>query len=62
VREDIEQFAIHIFGWIYEMKSRDIVNEESLSELLEAIAWTTTLAFDLYFSRKLMSIYNTNWK
>ena len=62
VREDIEQFAIHIFGWIYEMKSRDTVNEESLNELLEAIAWTTTLAFDLYFSRKLMSIYNTNWK
>lgn len=62
VREDLESYSAHIFGWVYELKSRESVDEKSLEELLEAISWISIYAFDLEFSRKLMSIYNSNWK
>jgi hypothetical protein len=45
---------------VYELKQRDAVDEKSLEELLEAITWISTCAFDLKFSRDLMSIYNSN--
>jgi hypothetical protein len=61
VREDLERFASFLFVWVYEMKKKDLVDEKSLKELLDAIAWTSTCAFDLKFSRDLVSIYNSNW-
>jgi hypothetical protein len=61
VREDIESLAVNLFGWVSELKRRDIEDEKSLQELLEAISWISTCAFDLKFSRKLMGIYNSNW-
>jgi hypothetical protein len=60
VQEDIELFATYLLGWVYELKQRDAVDEKSLEELLEAITWISTCAFDLKFSRDLMSIYNSN--
>jgi hypothetical protein len=60
VQEDIELFATFLLGWVYELKQRDAVDEKSLEELLEAITWISTCAFDLKFSRDLMSIYNSN--
>jgi hypothetical protein len=60
VQEDIELFATFLLGWVYELKQRDAVDEKSLEELLEAITWISTCAFDLKFSRDLMIIYNSN--
>jgi hypothetical protein len=62
VREDLERFAAFIFAWVHELKKRDKGDEKSVEELLEAISWTTTCAFDLKFSRDLMGIYKSNWK
>ena len=62
VNEDLERYAGHIFVWVAELKLRDSVDERSLEELLEAITWISTCAFDLKFSRDLMGIYNSNWK
>jgi hypothetical protein len=61
VQEDIELFATYLLGWVFELKQRDSVDEKSLEELLEAITWISTCAFDLKFSRDLISIYNSNW-
>ncbi len=61
VQEDIESFAANLFVWVAELKQRDSVDEKSLEELLEAIIWISTCAFDLKFSRDLMGIYNSNW-
>jgi hypothetical protein len=61
VKEDLERYAEHIFVWVAELKLRDSVDERSLEELLEAITWTSTCAFDLKFSRDLIAIYNSNW-
>ena len=62
VQGDIELFATYLLGWVFELKQRDSVDEKSLEELLEAITWISTCAFDLKFSRDLMGIYNSNWK
>lgn len=62
VREDLERFAASIFAWVHELKKRDKGDEKSVEELLEAISWTTTCAFDLKFSRDLMDIYKSNWE
>jgi hypothetical protein len=62
VREDLERFAASIFAWVYELKKRDKDDEKSVEELLEAITWISTCAFDLKFSRDLMGIYNSNWR
>ena len=62
VKEDLERYAGHIFVWVAVLKLRDSVDERSLEELLEAITWISTCAFDLKFSRDLMGIYNSNWK
>ena len=61
VQEDIELFATYLLGWVFELKQRDSVDEKSLEELLEAITWISTCAFDLKFSRDLMSLYKSNW-
>ena len=61
VREDLERFTSFLFVWVYEMKKKDLVDEKSLKELLDAIAWISTCAFDLKFSRDLIGIYNSNW-
>ena len=61
VREDIESLAANHFVWVAELKQREIEDEKSLQELLEAISWISTCAFDLKFSRDLMGIYNSNW-
>jgi hypothetical protein len=61
VREDLESYASCLFVWVAELKRRDSVDEKSLEELLETITWISTCAFDLKFSRDLMSIYNSNW-
>lgn len=61
VREDLESYASCLFVWVAELKRRDSVDEKSLEELLETITWISTCAFDLKFSRDLISIYNSNW-
>ena len=61
VREDLENYASCLFVWVAELKRRDSVDEKSLEELLETITWISTCAFDLKFSRDLISIYNSNW-
>jgi hypothetical protein len=61
VREDLESYASCLFVWVAELKRRDSVDEKSLEELLETITWVSTCAFDLKFSRDLISIYNSNW-
>jgi hypothetical protein len=61
IREDLERFAASIFAWVYELKQRDKDDEEYVDELLRAISWTTTCAFDFNFSHELISIYNSNW-
>lgn len=61
VREDLERFAAFLFVWVHQLKKTDLVDEKSLKELLDAIAWASTCAFDLKFSRDLMGIYNSNW-
>ena len=62
VKEDFDWYAALIFSWVHLLKKEGLVDEKSLGELLEAISWTTTCAFDLKFSRNLMNIYNSNWK
>ena len=61
VREDLEKFAAFLFVWVHQLKKTDLVDEKSLIELLDAITWTSTCAFDLKFSRDLVGIYNSNW-
>jgi hypothetical protein len=61
IQEDLEHFAASIFSWVSESKQRDLFDEKSLEELVEAITWISTCAFDLKFSRNLMSIYTSNW-
>ena len=62
VKEDFELYAAGIFIWVHLLKKEGLVDEKSLGELLEAISWTTTCAFDLKFSLNLMNIYNSDWK
>jgi hypothetical protein len=61
IREDLERFAASIFAWVHELKLRDKDDEKYVEELLNAISWTTTCAFDFNFSRDLIDIYNSNW-